>query len=122
MFFRELLPFFRTFFTSLGFEVVISGVTNKSIIHQGVECMAAETCLPIKVANGHILDLMQQGVDRIFLPSIVDLKSNNPDYQQGVVCPYAQTLAYTVHSSINFKEKGSRSFNRSFISEGGKRP
>ncbi|OGP50385.1 MAG: CoA activase [Deltaproteobacteria bacterium RBG_13_43_22] len=106
MFFRELLPFFRTFFAGLGFEVVISGVTNKSVIHQGVESMAAETCLPIKVANGHILDLIQQGVDRIFLPSIVDLKSNNPDYQLGVVCPYAQTLSYTVHSSINFKDKG----------------
>ncbi|MFH0787256.1 MAG: acyl-CoA dehydratase activase, partial [Pseudomonadota bacterium] len=106
MFFRELLPFFRTFFTSLGFEVVISSPTNKAIIHQGVESMAAETCLPIKVANGHILDLIQQGVDRVFLPSIVDLKSDNPDYQQGLVCPYAQTLAYTVHSSFNFKDKG----------------
>jgi predicted CoA-substrate-specific enzyme activase len=106
MFFRELLPFFRTFFTSLGFEVVLSGVTNKSVIHQGVESMAAETCLPVKVANGHILDLMQQGVDRIFLPSIVDLNSHNPDVQEGLVCPYAQTLAYTVHSSFNFKDKG----------------
>ncbi len=87
MFFRELLPFFRTFFTHLGFEVVISDVTNKSIIHQGVESMAAETCLPVKVANGHILDLIQQGVDRIFLPSIVDLKSNNPDYPAGSGLP-----------------------------------
>jgi len=110
MFFRELLPFFRTFFTQLGFEVVISGVTNKSIIHQGVECMAAETCLPVKVANGHILDLIQQGVDRIFLPSIIDLKSNNPDYPQGVVCPLAQTLANTVHSTINFQAKGVQVF------------
>jgi predicted CoA-substrate-specific enzyme activase len=106
MFFRELLPFFRTFFTTLGFEVVITGPTNKSLIHQGVESMAAETCLPIKVANGHILDLIHQGVERIFLPSIVDLKSSNPEIQEGVVCPYAQTLAYTVHSSINFKSSG----------------
>jgi predicted CoA-substrate-specific enzyme activase len=104
MFFRELLPFFRTFFTHLGFEVVITGPTNKSIIHQGVESMAAETCLPIKVANGHILDLMHQGVNRIFLPSIVNLKPGNPEVQEGVVCPYAQTLAYTVHSSIDFKK------------------
>ncbi|MEW6184431.1 MAG: acyl-CoA dehydratase activase-related protein, partial [Thermodesulfobacteriota bacterium] len=106
MFFRELLPFFRTFFAALGFEVVLSGVTNKSIIHRGVESMAAETCLPVKVTNGHLLELMDRGVSRIFLPSIVDLKSNNPDYELGVVCPLAQTLSYTVHSSINFKEKG----------------
>lgn len=111
MFFRELLPFFRTFFNQLGFEVVISDVTNKSIIHQGVESMAAETCLPVKVVNGHILELIQQGVDRIFLPSIVDLKTNNPDYPQGVVCPLAQTLAYTVHSSFNFQDKGVQVFS-----------
>jgi predicted CoA-substrate-specific enzyme activase len=110
MFFRELLPFFRTFLTSLGFEVVISGTTNKSIIHQGVECMAAETCLPVKVAHGHILDLIQQGVDRIFLPSIIDLKSNNSEFQLGVVCPLAQTLAYTVHSTIPFSSKGVKLF------------
>ena len=106
LFFRELLPFFRTFFAALGFEVVLTGVTNKTIIHRGVECMAAETCLPIKVAHGHILELIEQGVQRIFVPSVIDLKSDNPDYEQGSVCPLAQTLAYTIHSSINFKEKG----------------
>jgi predicted CoA-substrate-specific enzyme activase len=110
MFFRELLPFFRTFFTELGFEVVLSGPTNKSVIHRGVEVMAAETCLPIKVAHGHILELIAQGVDRIFLPSIVDMKTKNPEYPQGVVCPYAQSLAYTVHASINFAAEGVRLF------------
>ena len=37
--------------------------------------MAAEPCYPVKVANGHILDLIQAGVERIFLPSIIDLKT-----------------------------------------------
>ena len=106
MFFRELMPFFRTFLTELGFEVVISGPTNKSIIHRGVEVMAAETCLPIKVAHGHILELIQQGVDRLFLPSIIDLKAKNQEHDQGVVCPYAQTLPYTVPASINLAALG----------------
>ena len=78
MFFRELLPFFRTFLTELGFEVVISGPTNKSIIHRGVEVMAAETCLPIKVAHGHILELIRQGVDSPFSPQHHRLESEKP--------------------------------------------
>ena len=41
-----------------GLTVVYSQKTNKQVIHQGVECMAAETCYPVKVAHGHILDLL----------------------------------------------------------------
>ena len=74
-----LLP--DLFYRASGLKWSSPDPTNKSIIHRGVEVMAAETCLPIKVAHGHILELIQQGVDRIFLPSIVDLKANNPEHR-----------------------------------------
>lgn len=102
MFFQELMPFFRTFFESLGFGVMYSPKTNKAVIRRGVECMAAETCFPVKVAHGHILDLLESGIDQIFLPSIIDLQHPNPTVAQGLVCPLAQTLAYTVPATINF--------------------
>lgn len=108
MFFQELMPFFRTFFEALGFTVVYSQKTNKSVIHRGVECMTAETCYPIKVAHGHILDLLEAGVKKIFLPSIIDLPHPNPAIGQGVVCPLAQTLAYVAPSTINFAEYDAR--------------
>jgi hypothetical protein len=57
MFFQELMPFFRTFFEDLGFTVVFSPKTNKKVINQGMEALAAEPCYPVKVAHGHILDL-----------------------------------------------------------------
>ena len=68
MFFRELMPFFRTFLTELGFEVVISGDQQ---IHYppGRGSLAAETCLPIKVAHGHILELIQPGWTAFFCPA-----------------------------------------------------
>ncbi|MBW2644880.1 MAG: CoA activase [Deltaproteobacteria bacterium] len=106
MFFLELMPFWVTFFESLGYTVVISEQTNKRLIGKGVERMVAETCFPIKVAHGHILDLIDKGIDTIFLPHIVDLKKQSPDFQFSYLCPYAQTLPYMVHSAINFKELG----------------
>ena len=106
MFFQELMPFFKTFFEELGFTVVLSPKTNKGVIRQGVECLAAEPCYPVKVAHGHILDLLQAGVKRIFLPSIIDLAHSHPEIQRGVVCPMVQTLAYTVPAAIDFASFG----------------
>lgn len=106
MFFLELMPFWITFFEALGYTVVISEQTNKKLIHKGVERMVTETCFPIKVAHGHILDLIDKGIDTIFLPHIVDLKKQSPDFQFSYLCPYAQTLPYTAHSAINFQKLG----------------
>ncbi|MBI5968680.1 MAG: hypothetical protein HY882_12610 [Deltaproteobacteria bacterium] len=36
LFFHELMPFWRTFFSSLGFRIVFSERTNKRLIHKGV--------------------------------------------------------------------------------------
>ncbi len=107
MFFMELAPFFITFFELLGYEVIISEQTHKRLIHQGVERIVAETCFPIKVAHGHILDLLDKGLKTIFLPHVVDIKQPSK-FPFSYLCPYAQTLAYTVHSSINFKEAGAQ--------------
>jgi predicted CoA-substrate-specific enzyme activase len=108
MFFQELMPFFRAFFEDLGFTVVFSPKTNKKVINQGVEAIAAEPCYPVKVAHGHILDLLKAGVKRIFLPSIIDLPHPHPEIGSGVVCPMVQSLSYTVPTAIEFGEFGAQ--------------
>jgi len=108
MFFQELMPFFRAFFEDLGFTVVYSQKTNKSVINEGVEALAAEPCYPVKVAHGHLLDLLKAGVQRIFLPSIIDMPHPDPEVRAGVVCPMAQSLCYTAPSAIDFAAYGAR--------------
>jgi predicted CoA-substrate-specific enzyme activase len=108
MFFQELMPFFRTFFEDLGFDVVYSQKTNKQVIRQGVECLAAEPCYPVKVAHGHVLDLLEAGVKRLFLPSVIDLPHPHPEIQKGLVCPLAQSLAYTLPTAIDLAQYGAR--------------
>ena len=102
MIFRELLPFFSVFLRELGFEAVLSGQSNKHMIHQGMEALVNEPCFPLKVAHGHMLELMQKGVQRIFLPSVVNLESPNHPLGYGQVCPYSQTLPYTAPASLDF--------------------
>jgi predicted CoA-substrate-specific enzyme activase len=104
LYFHEMFPFWRAFFTELGYRVVLSDATNKELIRKGVENVVAETCFPIKVSHGHVLNLLEKGVKRIFLPSIVNLKSAHPEIPNTSACPYAQVFPYAVHSSIDFKK------------------
>ena len=104
--FHDFLPFWRAFFTGLGYRVALSDPSNKELIRKGVETAVAETCFPIKVSLGHVLDLLEKGVKRIFLPSIVSLKSPRPDILVSTVCPYVQSFPYAVKSSVDFQALG----------------
>ena len=103
LYFHEMFPYWKAFFTELGYRVILSDVTNKELIRKGVENVVAETCFPIKVSHGHVLNLLEKGVKQIFLPSIVNLKASHLEIPNSAACPYAQSFPYAVPSSIDFK-------------------
>ncbi len=63
-------PFLYGFFTKLGFEIILSSPTTKKTLAEGASLVVTETCLPIKVYIGHVLNLLEKGVKNIFTPSI----------------------------------------------------
>lgn len=63
-------PFLYGFFKSLGFEIILSDKTTKKTLSDGSALVVSETCLPIKVYVGHVLNLINKGVKHIFVPSI----------------------------------------------------
>ena len=63
-------PFWFGFFKALGIEIVLSDKTTKQTMSNGSALVVTETCLPIKVYVGHVLNLLDKGVDTIFVPSI----------------------------------------------------
>ena len=104
----ELLPFWRSFLTELGFSVVLSDSTNKKVIKDGVENIIVESCFPIKLAHGHILNIVSKGINRVFLPSVIDMKKSSENVAGSFACPYAQSLPYTAKASIDFDAMGVR--------------
>lgn len=96
----QYLPLFGRFFNELGFEVVLSGWTNKQIIRRGVEFVTAQTCFPVKVAYGHVAELIDKKADYIFLPSIVSATKNFANNESNQLCPYVQSLVYQVRSAF----------------------
>ncbi len=104
--FHELYPLWQAFFGELGFEVVLSDRTNKRTIHQGLESVVAETCFPVKVAHGHVLNLMKKKIDYIFLPTLVNMKQSNLKIKQSFACPYVQVLSCFIRSAMDLEKQG----------------
>ncbi len=104
--FHETFPMWHAFFKNLGFDVVLSEKTNKKIIHAGIETVPAETCFPVKVAHGHILNLMEKKIDYMFLPSIINLRKRSPLIEQSFACPYVQTIPYFASAAFDFEKAG----------------
>ncbi len=96
----QLLPLFSRFFKKLGFEIILSGQTDRRIIRQGVETVTAQPCFPVKVAYGHIAELIAKEVDYIFLPSIVTMSAGFSENTNNQLCPYVQSLIYQTQTAF----------------------
>lgn len=79
MSFYNNYPFYFGFFNDLGIKIVLSDVTTKQTMSEGAGLVVTETCLPIKVYVGHVLNLIGKGVENILVPSLqsIDYKIYN---------------------------------------------
>ena len=102
----EMYPFWKAFFNELGYRVILSSPTSRNIIKDGVERIVTETCFPIKISHGHIQELINKGVKKIFLPSIINLKPAKKEHAFTYHCPYVQTMPYLAESAFDFKGSG----------------
>ena len=94
MSYYNFFPFWFGFFEDLGIKVVLSDKTTKETMSKGSALVVTETCLPVKVYVGHVLNLLEKGIDKIFVPSLqsIDHKIYNcskirglPDLSKNVV-------------------------------------
>lgn len=70
MSYYNFFPFWFGFFEDLGIKVVLSDKTTKETMSKGSALVVTETCLPVKVYVGHVLNLLEKGIDKIFVPSL----------------------------------------------------
>ncbi|MGQ9823488.1 MAG: acyl-CoA dehydratase activase-related protein [Desulfotomaculales bacterium] len=70
-------PEWEAFFQYIGTEVVTSGRTNKKALDYGVREALADACVPIKLYFGHVLSLLEKGIDYLFVPRVVCLNREN---------------------------------------------
>jgi len=103
--FFDLYPLWKAFFIELGCQVVLSEPTNRSLISKGNEHVTAETCFPIQVAHGHVADLIEKGVDHIFVPSVINMEHEAEGIVHSYVCPLVQSLPYLLRAAFEDKQR-----------------
>ncbi|MFQ9941298.1 MAG: acyl-CoA dehydratase activase, partial [Blautia hansenii] len=84
----ENYPFWYTFFTNLGYQVVLSPTSTRKIYELGIESIPSESeCYPAKLAHGHVSWLLKQGVKYIFYPCIPYERQEIDDSVNHYNCP-----------------------------------
>jgi len=114
-------PLWKTLFEELGQEVVVSGISNKAIVDCGTKLSVPEICVPIKVFNGHVQDLISKGVDYLFVPRLVSIEKGKtfcpkflglpdmvrytfPQLEGRLICPKIEAKSEVITEPESYKE------------------
>ncbi|MEG2199472.1 MAG: acyl-CoA dehydratase activase-related protein, partial [Anaerovorax sp.] len=114
---HENYPFWFTFFTQLGFRVIVSPQSTKLIYEMGMDSISSDTvCYPAKLVHGHIKWLVKQGIKYIFYPCInhemIEDRTAANHYNCPVVATYPEVIAKNMDDL--FMEEGVN-FNHPFL-------
>ena len=112
----ENYPFWFTFFTKLGYHVVLSPASTHKIYELGIESIPSESeCYPAKLAHGHVQWLINQGVDFIFYPCIPYERSEFADADNHYNCPIVTSYAENIKNNMDPIVHGEVDFMNPFL-------
>ena len=100
------MPFWKVFWASLGFNTKVSRKSSRRLYERGLQYVASDTvCFPAKLVHGHIQDLIENKVDRIFFPQVNRLPPDNPERFSTFTCPVLKGYPLSIRFSNNPEEK-----------------
>lgn len=101
----EDYPFWFTFFTELGYRVVLSGVSSKKIYELGMGTIPSESvCYPGKITHGHIVDLINKKVPKIFYPCISYNIKEDENAGNHFNCPVVVSYPESIEANIDLSQ------------------
>lgn len=113
----ENYPFWHTLLTSLGFRVKLSKVSSKEIFELGIETIPSESaCYPAKIAHGHIVNLINDGVKTIFYPCISYERKEFKDANNHYNCPMVTSYPEVIRNNMDVLKEENVKFIQPFLS------
>lgn len=113
----ENYPFWFTFFTKLGYQVVLSPSSTHKIYELGIESIPSESeCYPAKLAHGHISWLINQKVDFIFYPSVFYEHNEFSEADNHYNCPIVTSYSENIKNNVEEIGCGNVVFRNPFLS------
>jgi predicted CoA-substrate-specific enzyme activase len=102
----ENFPFWNTLFVESGIKVQLSAASSNALFQKGTaHIMSENLCFPAKLVSGHIINLVEQGVDRIFYPMVFYEETHFADSANSFNCPVVSGYADVVRNVINPQER-----------------
>ena len=98
----ENYPFWQTLFDCCGIGVTLSAASSNRLFDKGVRTIVADNiCYPAKLMHGHVVDLIEKGVDRIFYPWVVFEQKEDTAAKNSFNCPIVSGYSDVIKSSMN---------------------
>lgn len=100
----EDYPFWFTFFTELKYRVVLSGISSKKIYELGMGTIPSESvCYPGKITHGHITDLVNKNIKKIFYPCIAYNIKEDENAGNHYNCPVVASYPESIEANVDLK-------------------
>ncbi len=97
----ENFPFWYTLLTMNNIEVKSSSRSTFRMYEKGLNTVMADNiCFPAKLTHGHIYDLVEKKVDRIFFPYVI-YEEKEPHANNSYNCPVVSGYSDVIRSAIN---------------------
>ncbi|MCK4259454.1 MAG: 2-hydroxyacyl-CoA dehydratase [Halanaerobiales bacterium] len=112
----EDYPFWFTFFSELGYRVELSSRSSKRIYELGMETIPSESvCYPGKLVHGHIQDLVNRGIKKIFYPCIPFNIEEDKETGNHYNCPIVISYPETINANMDDLRTGEITFYHPFL-------
>ncbi len=98
----ENYPFWFTFFTKLGYRVILSPLSNRKVYELGIESIPSESeCYPAKLVHGHISWLISHQVPYIFYPCIPYEHKEDANAGNHYNCPIVTSYGENIKNNVD---------------------
>lgn len=103
---HKLFPMANAFFRHLGFNVVISDASDEDAVHRAQRYAQGEVCFPVKLVYGHMAQLLEWGVDYVFMPRMHTIRHAVSKVRRNFACPYMQVTPRMVADAFDLEARG----------------
>lgn len=98
----EDYPFWHTLFTACGIEVILSDASTFSKYEEALPTVMSDNiCFPAKLAHSHIRNLIEKGVDRIFMPYVVYERKDDTRTSNAYNCPIVSGYSDVIRNAMS---------------------
>ncbi len=97
---HSLWPLYSWYFHALGVRTVLS----EKVSAEGIARQESNYCFPVEIAHGAVQDLLDRGVDYLFLPHFRDMPSEEEAPVHACVCPLTQGLPFLIRQAFGLDD------------------